>query len=261
MWAFDAAWTNEESGAYVRLLRYQWDNGGIPSDERKLAALLHTSLQRARAIWPTISGEFERCDDGLLRNPSLSGFMLNHAGKRGELSGRGRLGASARYGRSYDYSHSRSDSSSHGYGNGSLSGSESSFPSEGSSEDLLNPTLGRLASAGGVADSGFDEFWLAYPRKVGKFNARKAWRQMAKLRPPLAAILERLSVLRSSPQWTKDGGQYIPHPGTWLRRGGWDDEPEGMRAATRPAPQASRVHVESPAEDAEGRRRRIRGVD
>jgi hypothetical protein len=26
------------------------------------------------------------------------------------------------------------------------------------------------------------------------------------------------------PQWRKDGGQFIPHPATWLNQGRWADE-------------------------------------
>ena len=25
-------------------------------------------------------------------------------------------------------------------------------------------------------------------------------------------------------EWKKDGGKYIPHPATWLRARGWEDE-------------------------------------
>lgn len=26
------------------------------------------------------------------------------------------------------------------------------------------------------------------------------------------------------PDWTKDGGRFIPHPATWLNRASWEDE-------------------------------------
>lgn len=246
----------------MRLLKYQWEKGGVPNDERKIAALLHTSMQRARSIWSTVSREFLSCDDGLLRCPRLSGVRVNDTAKREDLADRGRNGAGVRYGRSYDYGDSQGDSRSHGHGNGSSSGSGGSSPSESSLKGPLNPAIGRLTSAGDAPDPDFDAFWLAYPRKVGKLNAHKAWRQTKRLRPPLAAILGRLDALRSSPQWTRDGGQYVPHPGTWLRRGGWEDEPEGsLNGSTRPAPQASRIPVAAPADDVERRRRLARAVD
>jgi hypothetical protein len=68
---------------------------------------------------------------------------------------------------------------------------------------------------------GFDEFWKAYPRKIGKGNALKAW---TKNRPPLDRVLETLAWQSASREWTKDGGQFIPHPATWLNRAGWEDQ-------------------------------------
>ena len=73
-----------------------------------------------------------------------------------------------------------------------------------------------------VEDEGFTEFWEKYPRKVGKLNARKAWKKTKGI--PLERILNAVDVWTASEEWTKDGGKYIPHPETWLNRGGWDDQ-------------------------------------
>jgi hypothetical protein len=50
--------------------------------------------------------------------------------------------------------------------------------------------------------------------------------------PPVADLVRKVEVLSRSEQWQRDGGQYVPHPATWLRRGGWDDEPENGRPST-----------------------------
>lgn len=68
----------------------------------------------------------------------------------------------------------------------------------------------------------FEVFWEYYPRKVGKKDAHKAW-EKAKDRPPLPDILSALAAQKSSEQWTKDNGQFIPHPATWLNQGRWAD--------------------------------------
>jgi phage repressor protein C with HTH and peptisase S24 domain len=70
-------------------------------------------------------------------------------------------------------------------------------------------------------------FWAAYPRKVGKVAALKAW-DRAKNRPSTADILAAIEAQKSSEQWMKDGGQYIPNPATWLNQGRWDDQPTEM---------------------------------
>ena len=79
----------------------------------------------------------------------------------------------------------------------------------------------KIASAPDTRDAAFADFWAAYPRKVGKRDAKRAW---AKLRPPLSEVLAALEVWRNSDDWRREGGRYIPHPTTWLNRGGWEDE-------------------------------------
>ena len=77
---------------------------------------------------------------------------------------------------------------------------------------------------------GFEEFWRVYPRKVGKREAVKAWKQTARERPGMEELVEKVMRLAGSEQWRKDGGRFVPYPATWLRRGGWDDEVEGEGA-------------------------------
>ena len=70
----------------------------------------------------------------------------------------------------------------------------------------------------------FGEFWNAYPKKIGKQAAVRAW-QKIKNRPPLEKILAAITRAQSTEQWQKDNGDFIPHPSTWLNGGRWDDEP------------------------------------
>ena len=74
-------------------------------------------------------------------------------------------------------------------------------------------------------NTAFETFWKAYPRKVGKPNALKAWK-VKKLNESIDMILASLERWKASRDWTKDGGQFIPHPQTWLNREGWNDEVE-----------------------------------
>lgn len=76
----------------------------------------------------------------------------------------------------------------------------------------------------GAAKSRFLAFWAVYPRKRSKGQAEKAW---AKLKPDaalFAAIMAGLDRARASPDWLKEGGEFIPHPSTWLNAKGWEDE-------------------------------------
>jgi hypothetical protein len=70
----------------------------------------------------------------------------------------------------------------------------------------------------------FEQFWLAYPKKVGKKAARKAW-EKAKDKPNMVDILHAIDRTKNSEQWTKEHGQFIPNPSTWLNEGRWADQP------------------------------------
>ncbi len=70
-------------------------------------------------------------------------------------------------------------------------------------------------------EADFDAFWSAYPRKVGKAAARRAFE---KADAPLDVLLSAVERQSRGDQWTRDGGQYIPNPATWLNQGRWEDE-------------------------------------
>ncbi len=72
----------------------------------------------------------------------------------------------------------------------------------------------------------FDKFWAAYPKKVAKADARKAWAQTKDIRPELTNLLSAVKAACKTEAWMKDGGKYIPHPATWLRGERWEDELE-----------------------------------
>jgi hypothetical protein len=74
-----------------------------------------------------------------------------------------------------------------------------------------------------ASHEGFEDFWSAYPKKAGKGDALKAWKKL-KCSKHLPLILTKIRALKISEQWTREGGQFIPHPATWLNREGWHDE-------------------------------------
>lgn len=79
------------------------------------------------------------------------------------------------------------------------------------------------ASTQKVNGAEFDAFWNAYPKKRNKADAHKAW---AKLKPDAELyrrIMASLDAHKRAPDWSKDGGQFVPYPASWLRAGGFDD--------------------------------------
>ena len=75
-------------------------------------------------------------------------------------------------------------------------------------------------------DIRFDVFWKAYPKKKNRGQARKAWNRIKPSPDLLAKIILAIKHHKQTVQWKKSGGQYIPHPSTWLNAEAWDDEME-----------------------------------
>lgn len=66
--------------------------------------------------------------------------------------------------------------------------------------------------------SAFEDFWRAYPRRIAKEAARKAWLSVTKKTAP-ADIISGLARYTFSTD-----SQFIPHPATWLNQHRWADE-------------------------------------
>lgn len=99
---------------------------------------------------------------------------------------------------------------------------ESGDPTKGKRTEEKG-TEGNLTQVGG--GDRFGLFWQAYPKKVGKDAARKAFEKRAVGDDLLARMLAAIALQKTSRDWVKDDGQYIPHPASWLNAARWEDEP------------------------------------
>jgi uncharacterized protein YdaU (DUF1376 family) len=86
------------------------------------------------------------------------------------------------------------------------------------------PLEDQKTSAPAPAADLFPKFWKLYPNKKGKAAAEKAWKKLKVTEDLLALITQGLAKQCVSPGWTKDNGQFIPHPATWLNGKRWEDE-------------------------------------
>ena len=84
----------------------------------------------------------------------------------------------------------------------------------------------RKATETEMRANAFESFWQAFPRKVAKPDAEKAWKKVSP--EELPALMAGLSRAVASDQWRSDGGKYIPYPATWLNKRRWED----VQAAT-----------------------------
>ena len=87
----------------------------------------------------------------------------------------------------------------------------------------------------------FDRFWALYPRHEAKQNAQKAFDKINPDADLLNVICAAVEQWKKSEQWTKDGGQFVPHPATWLNQHRWEDE------IPKPAPQGQVKRVQEQA--------------
>lgn len=109
----------------------------------------------------------------------------------------------------------------------------------------ITPPSPHRPIAGKPADTEFEQFWSAYPRKVGKDAARKAFAGALK-----RASLEAVAAGLNAATWPEDP-QFIPHPATWLNQGRWADDPAA--AAPRAPPPVSAYDARRAASDAKMR--------
>ena len=71
---------------------------------------------------------------------------------------------------------------------------------------------------------GFALFWQEYPRKAAKAAALKAWQKLNPSPELVERILAHVRDHKRSPDWLKDGGQFVPHPATFLNGRRWEDD-------------------------------------
>ena len=70
----------------------------------------------------------------------------------------------------------------------------------------------------------FERFWSAYPRKVAKQIAMRAFEKIDPDEALVETMIAAIGKWKLTDQWIKDGGQFIPNPGTWLNQRRWEDE-------------------------------------
>lgn len=84
-------------------------------------------------------------------------------------------------------------------------------------------------------DNLFDRFWSVYPRKTAKVEARKKFDKLNPDEKLLKIMINAVEQQKQSEQWTKDNGQYIPHPATWIHQRRWEDETTCPKMKVLPA--------------------------
>lgn len=89
--------------------------------------------------------------------------------------------------------------------------------------------------------SRFDDVWSAYPRKVGKKPARKAWDKAAR---EMGETVLRDAVLRALKWQIREiDVEFFPHLATYLNQARWEDEPRSQAKRSAYAARDPRMRV------------------
>lgn len=78
--------------------------------------------------------------------------------------------------------------------------------------------------------SDFEIFWTEYPKKKSKGDAEKAWGAIKPNEQLAGEISQAVQRAKTSADWLKNDGQFIPYPASWLRGKGWLDGSGGAPA-------------------------------
>lgn len=70
----------------------------------------------------------------------------------------------------------------------------------------------------------FKKFWKQYPKKKAKKPALKSFQKINPDDELLSTMLAALETQKLTNDWTKEDGQFIPLPATWLNQARWEDE-------------------------------------
>jgi len=208
----------EEFGAYCLILFATWRNNGkaLRDDDLLLSRVCRVSLNKFKAkIKPMLSGFFN-ISDGYLHQKRLEKEWVRVANVSAIRSAAGKLGGRPKSLNSHNSAKA----------NGSV------LPKQNESththiqkerreyiikERVSNP---RARARDGDQDREFETWYLAYPRKEARADARKAFAGARK-----TADLEQLTSGVERYVANKPDYQDFCLPATWLRQERWRDEP------------------------------------
>jgi uncharacterized protein YdaU (DUF1376 family) len=207
---------------------HQWRTGPLPDDDRQLAAIARCDSKTWFRIGPVVRAFFSAADGGLSQ-ARLERIRAEQGNKVSQRVKAGKASAEARKAQREGQRNANENPTSVEV---SLPGSCQRQGREPEPElerdiSLRSISLPRAKRAASNSHPDFADFWQAYPRKVGKGAAEKAF---------AAAIAKGASVgdiaAGLNRQVWPDNPRFIPHPATWLNHARWQDDPA---AAAPPA--------------------------
>ncbi len=195
-----------EFGAYVRLLMVAWRRPGcnLPDDAAFLAKSAGASPRHWITLGPVVMAFWNKGEDGLLRQKRLSGEHTYATAKRNQRSQAGTASALKRkQTRSTDVEPPLVRPYQH--------------PTHNKKEEDIEPP--REEELPSQIETDFDEWYSAYPRKVARAAAFRAYKAARKK-------IDSTTLMLAIPIYMKNKPDYADwkYPATWLNGECWKDE-------------------------------------
>lgn len=204
----------DQHGAYFLLIGEAWRLGGsLPDDDDLLAAWALCTPDEWSAMKPVITAFFA-LRRGKWVHDRVREELVSYETTSRKRKAAGRKGGSV----------------THGNHDGNPEAIAKLKPTKPEPEpepesEIREPIGSLITHAPDRTPDGFDDFWRAYPSKVGKREAVKAYARAAKRiegpDPPIVVILAGVERAKASRRW-REG--FIPNPATWLNQDRWTDE-------------------------------------
>lgn len=198
-----------QHGGYLLLIAHYWRTGSIPNDAQKLARITRMSVKEWSRHGPTIMEFFPDGKHARIERERDDARLKSEKNRRSAET-RWNAGEQPKSLINND-GHDAFALQSQSVGNANQNHNQN----QNKKNTPLPPSRG---------SDGFDLFWEAYPRKVSKGAAAKAWKAAIK-KASADEIVGGVKRFKFS-----DDPQFIPHPATWLNAERWADE------AAKPAP-------------------------
>jgi uncharacterized protein YdaU (DUF1376 family) len=239
--------TPAQRGAYIDLLCHNWLNGSLPIDPHDLAHLARVDYFNFTRMWKKSLREcfVQATRAGRLTNPRLErerekqrfyAELRAAAGKRG---GRPQSKPKANGKQTESKPQSKTEAKKRPPSSSSSADRILIVPPEMVPKEGVVQTDPRSPHNALAGDGRFARFWASYPNKKGKDDAKKAWDKRHPSETLTDLIVAAVEQQKTWPEWTKEGGRFIPHPATWLNRGSWEDEPSRQTTAVSDTTQAN----------------------
>lgn len=210
--------TTLEHGAYLLLIMEYWRHGSLPDDDARLARIVGMDPIDWMEIRDNIAVFF---DDGW-RHKRVDEELKTQS----DRSDAARASAARRWKGDKDANAMRTQCDGNAMAmQTQCEGICETDANHSHNHNHIENTKSVSRAARVRVTDGFDEFWLAYPNKVGKGAAEKAWpKAVASIGGNPVKLVEAVKAHKFNAD-----PQYIPHPATWLNQKRWEDAPQSPR--------------------------------